>query len=61
MMPGLPKARVKARVILTPQHAKRLIRAIEENITRFEATHGAISETDQPQVPIHFGGPTGQA
>ncbi|MDA8788380.1 DUF3467 domain-containing protein [Schleiferiaceae bacterium] len=53
LMPGLPKARVKARVILTPQHAKRLIRAMEENVQRFE--------TEQPHVPIQFGGPTGQA
>ncbi|HAG05551.1 MAG TPA: DUF3467 domain-containing protein [Cryomorphaceae bacterium] len=61
MMPGLPKARVKARVILTPQHVKRLIRAMEENVQRFEALHGPISETEQPHVPIQFGGPTGQA
>ena len=61
LMPGLPKARVKARVILTPQHAKRLIRALEENVQRFESAHGPISETEQPQVPIQFGGPTGQA
>ncbi|KRO76135.1 MAG: hypothetical protein ABR86_02925 [Cryomorphaceae bacterium BACL23 MAG-120924-bin60] len=61
LMPGLPKARVKARVILTPQHAKRLIRAMEENVQRFEASHGAITETEQPHVPIQFGGPTGQA
>ena len=61
MMPGLPKALVKARVILTPQHVKRLIRAMEENVQRFEALHGPISETEQPHVPIQFGGPTGQA
>src|SRR6056300_1402683 len=61
LMPGLPKARVKARVILTPQHAKRLIRAMEENVQRFESAHGPISETEQPHVPIQFGGPTGQA
>ncbi|MDA9151682.1 DUF3467 domain-containing protein [Schleiferiaceae bacterium] len=61
LMPGLPKARVKARVILTPQHAKRLIRALEENVQRFESAHGPISETEQPHVPIQFGGPTGQA
>jgi hypothetical protein len=61
MMPGLPKARVKARVILTPQHAKRLISALDENVARFETAHGKISETDHPQIPIHFGGPTGQA
>ena len=61
LMPGLPKARVKARVILTPQHAKRLMRAMEENVQRFESAHGPISETEQPHVPIQFGGPTGQA
>jgi hypothetical protein len=60
MMPGLPKARVKA-LILTPQHAKRLISALDENVARFETAHGKISETDHPQIPIHFGGPTGQA
>jgi len=59
MMPGVPKARVKARVILTPQHAKRLIKAMEENVLRYEATHGTISESEQPQIPIQFGGPTG--
>jgi hypothetical protein len=61
MMPGVPKARVKARVILTPQHAKRLIKAMEENVHRYEATHGTILESEQPQIPIQFGGPTGQA
>ena len=61
MIPGVPKARVKARVILTPQHAKRLIKAMEENVQRYEATHGTISESEQPQIPIQFGGPTGQA
>ena len=61
VMPGMPKAKVRSRVILTPQHAKRLIRAMEENVQRFEASHGAITETEQPHVPIQFGGPTGQA
>ncbi|KRO59451.1 MAG: hypothetical protein ABR98_03615 [Cryomorphaceae bacterium BACL7 MAG-120910-bin2] len=61
LMPGLPKARVKARVILTPQHAKRLIKAMEENVQRFEAAHGPIEESEQPQIPIQFGGTTGQA
>ena len=37
MMPGVPKAKVKARIILTPQHAKRLFRAIKENIAKYEA------------------------
>ena len=61
MMPGLPQAKVKSRVILTPQHAKRLVRALTENVGRFEAIHGEIEETELPGMPIHFGGPTGQA
>ena len=61
MMPGLPKARVKARVILTPQHAKGLIVALEDNVSRFESAHGKISDTENPKVPIQFGGPAGQA
>lgn len=61
MMPGLPKAKVKSRVILTPQHAKRLVRALADNVGRYEATHGAIADTELPEMPIHFGGPAGQA
>ncbi len=61
MMPGLPKAKVKSRVILTPQHAKRLVRALADNVGRYEATHGEIADTELPGMPIHFGGPTGQA
>ena len=38
MMPGIPKAKVKSRVILTPQHAKRLMKALAENVTKFEFT-----------------------
>lgn len=60
LMPGVPKAKVKSRIILTPQHAKRLLGAIAENIQRFEKAHGEIKESDQPQIPLNFG-PTGQA
>ncbi|HLP64523.1 DUF3467 domain-containing protein [Flavobacterium sp.] len=60
IMPGVPKAKVKSRIILTPQHAKRLLGALKENIHRFEATHGEIKEGDYPQIPLNFG-PTGQA
>ena len=60
LMPGVPKAKVKSRIILTPQHAKRLLKAIGENIHRYELAHGEIKDTDQPQVPLNFG-PTGQA
>ena len=60
IMPGVPKAKVKSRIVLTPQHAKRLLKAMAENIQRFEAAHGKIEEGEQPQVPLNFG-PTGQA
>ncbi|WP_431244328.1 DUF3467 domain-containing protein [Flavobacterium sp. P21] len=60
IMPGIPKAKVKSRIVLTPQHAKRLLRAIGENIHRFEATHGEIKETEQAPIPLNFG-PAGQA
>lgn len=60
IMPGIPKARVKSRIVLTPQHAKRLLRAIGENIHRFEAAHGEIKETEQAPIPLNFG-PAGQA
>jgi Protein of unknown function (DUF3467) len=62
VMPGVPKARVRSRVILAPQHAKRLYKALKENITRFEAAHGVLDDMDYPEMfPMNFGGPKGQA
>ena len=60
IMPGVPKSKVKSRIILTPQHAKRLFKAIGENIHRFEVAHGEIKDTDQAPIPLNFG-PAGQA
>ena len=60
IMPGVPKAKVKSRIILTPQHAKRLVRALAENINRFESVNGEIKEVEQPTIPLNFGS-TGQA
>ena len=60
IMPGVPKSKVKSRIILTPQHAKRLLKALGENVSRFESTHGEIKDYEQPPVPLNFG-PTGQA
>ena len=60
VMPGTPKAKVKSRIILTPQHAKRLAKALGENINRFENAHGEIKDYEQPPIPMNFG-PTGQA
>jgi hypothetical protein len=61
VMPGTPKSKVKSRIILTPQHAKRLMRAMQENIEKFEAAHGSIKDIEEIQMPLHFGGPTPQA
>lgn len=62
MMPGVPKAKVKSRIVLTPQHAKRLMRALGDNIAKFEAMHGEIQELRQEQAfPLNFGGPSGEA
>ena len=61
MMPGIPKAKVKSRIILTPQHAKRLFKALKDNITKFEAMHGEIKVPEIEHLPLNLGGPTAQA
>jgi hypothetical protein len=63
IMPGIPKAQVKSRIILTPEHAKRLVAALQDNISKYEAVHGTIKEVkgSVPAVPLTFGGPTAQA
>lgn len=60
MMPGIPKAKVKSRILLTPQHAKRLVKALADNIATFEQMNGKIKDLESP-FPINFGGPTAQA
>ena len=60
IMPGTPKAKVKSRIILTPQHAKRLAKALADNVKKFEKAHGEIKDYEQPPIPINFG-PTGEA
>ncbi len=60
IMPGAPKSKVKARIILTPQHAKRLLHALGDNIARFEKQFGEIQDYGNPPIPMNFG-PTGEA
>jgi len=60
IMPGVPKSKVKSRIILTPQHAKRLLKALADNVNRFEGAHGEIKDFEQPPIPMNFG-PTGEA
>jgi hypothetical protein len=61
VMPGTPKSKVKARLILTPQHAKRFMKALLDNVARFEAANGKIQDLEEVQLPLNFGGPTAQA
>lgn len=62
MMPGLPKAKVKARIILTPEHAKRLLQALSDNVNKFEENFGEIAVPNQmPGFPMNFGGAMGEA
>ena len=64
VMPGIPKAQVKSRIILTPEHAKRLMLALQDNIKKFETIHGPIKDVQGaggPVIPMNFGGPTAQA
>nr|WP_294795859.1 DUF3467 domain-containing protein [uncultured Mucilaginibacter sp.] len=62
VMPGVPKAKVKSRIIVTPEHAKRLLDALEDNIAKYEAVNGRIkTRPEQGGFPINFGGTMGQA
>lgn len=62
VMPGVPKAKVKSRVVLTPFHAKRLMRALADNLKKYESTFGVINDQDtEVSFPMNFGGPTTQA
>ncbi len=47
VMPGLPKAGVQSRIILTPEHAKRLMFALQENVTKFEHQFGVVRMPDE--------------
>jgi hypothetical protein len=62
MMPGVPKAKVKSRIVMTPEHAMRFLQALKENVERYEDAFGDIKETaDMPKMPFNFGGTMGQA
>lgn len=64
IMPGIPKANVKSRIILTPEHTKRLLLALQDNLKKFENVYGQVRITgggDPMLPPMTFGGPTAQA
>ncbi len=47
MMPGIPKPKVVSRIVMTPEHAKRLLKALNENISKFESENGEIKVRKQ--------------
>lgn len=56
VMPGVPKAKVKSRILMTPQHAKRLLKALNDNISKFEANNGNIVDNEGfGGIPMNFG------
>jgi len=61
VMPGTPKSKVKSRIILTPFHAKRFMKALIENVKKFESANGNIQDMEQVELPFTFGGPPAQA
>jgi len=62
LMPVVPKAKVKSRVVITPEHAKRLLKALKDNIEKYEDTFGPVKQSDDaPKFPINFGGTVGEA
>ncbi|GGZ36477.1 hypothetical protein GCM10007049_32310 [Echinicola pacifica] len=62
LMPGIPKAKVKSRIIMTPDHAKRLLAALKDNIDKYEQAFGKIqSGSEHPEFPMNFGGTLGEA
>ncbi|MEM7375065.1 MAG: DUF3467 domain-containing protein [Bacteroidota bacterium] len=62
VIPGTPKAEVRARVIMTPQNTKRLMLAMKENLDKYERVHGEVRVAEKEiQIPPNFGGTTGFA
>jgi len=61
VMPGMPKSKVKSRVIMTPFHAKRLMKAMIDNVQKFEAVNGTIRDLEAMEIPFNFGGPAAEA
>ena len=61
LMPGVPKGKVKSRIILTPENAKKLMFAMKENIEKYESVNGKIKNPQPMGIPLNFGGPTTEA
>lgn len=61
VLPGMPKAKVVSRIILTPEHAKRLMYSIQENVARYEKNHGSIEISQRGSTPPSSLAPAGEA
>lgn len=61
ILPGLPKAKVRSRIILMPEHAKRLLLSLQENIARYESNIGKIEIPKHPSAPGGFNNKMGEA
>lgn len=61
MMPGFSKAKVRSRIVLAPQHAKKLMKILNQNVESFEKKNGVIKTVDAQTMPLDFGGPKAQA
>ncbi len=62
IVPGAPRAKVKSRIILTPEHAKRLMKALQDNVEKYETAFGRIQIHNEPSVyPMNFGSTMGEA
>jgi len=62
VLPGTPKAEVRSRIIMTPEHAKRLLKALGENVKKYENAHGELALREQEiQLPPNILGPSGIA
>ncbi|MFM7467295.1 MAG: DUF3467 domain-containing protein [Crocinitomicaceae bacterium] len=63
IMPGMPKGKVRSRVIMTPQNAKRFLQALADNVNKYEQNFGAIEEPNSGDgfPPMNFGTPSTMA
>ena len=62
MMPGMPKGKVRTRVLMTPQNTKRFMKALIENVQKYEQNFGVIDDSENPGMPpMNFGTPSTMA
>ena len=60
IMPGTPKAKVRSRIILTPEHTKKFIKALSDNLVKHESINGPVKDFKKEMIPLNFG-PKGEA